>query len=70
MTLIRIFGSTFCELTGVLMLMPVLTVRLAVRAAAEDGETWRGFVALRLCERAVPALRPGGGASTSPSPSP
>ena len=48
----------------------VLTVRLAVRAAAEDGETWRGFVALRLCERAVPALRPGGGASTSPSPSP
>ena len=31
MTLIRIFGSTFCELTGVLMLMPVLTVRLAAR---------------------------------------
>lgn len=31
MTLIRLFGSTFCELIGVLMLMPVLTVQLAAR---------------------------------------
>lgn len=36
MTLFKIFGSTFCELTGVLMLMPVLTVRLAERGEA----TW------------------------------
>lgn len=34
MTLLRIFGSTFFELVGVLMLMPVLTVRLAARGEA------------------------------------
>jgi MFS family permease len=31
MTLARLFGSTFCELIGVLMLMPVLTVQLAAQ---------------------------------------
>ena len=31
MTLLRLFGSTLFELVGVLMLMPVLTVQLAVR---------------------------------------
>jgi len=34
MTLVRLFGSTLFELVGVLMIMPVLTVQLAMRGEA------------------------------------
>lgn len=34
MTLIRLFVSTFCELNAVLMLMPLMTLRLAARGEA------------------------------------
>lgn len=49
----------------------VVAVRLAVRAAASaDDETWRGFVALRACERTAPVLRPFGGPAAAAPPPP